>query len=98
MKNQYQFPQELRRLITSALPEDTSLHGKTPELRHTYLPSTHAKALRPDNMLVIGIRGSGKSFWWSALQQEGHRAAIGRLVGFDDKTITSMGFGEKSSS
>jgi hypothetical protein len=93
----YRFPDMLRDLMAAALPEDTSLHGKTPELRNTYLPAAHVKALRPDSMLVVGIRGSGKSFWWAALQERTHRAAIGKQIGISDGAITSTGFGEKSS-
>jgi hypothetical protein len=97
MSDEYKFPQELQNLIIKALPEDTSLHGKTPELRYTYLPAAHVKALRPDSSLVVGIRGAGKSFWWAALQQEAHRDIIAKQTGFSDRTITSTGFGEKSS-
>ena len=92
-----EFPHAIRNLLVAALPEDPSLHGKTPELRYTYLPATHAKALRPDNMLVVGMRGSGKSFWWSALQQKEHLTAIGSKIGISDNTTTSTGFGEKIS-
>ena len=97
MIDEYRFPGRLRELILAGLPEDTSLHGGTPELRHTYLPAAHTKALRPDSMLVVGIRGSGKSFWWAALQQKEHRALIGRQVGIAGSTTTSTGFGERSS-
>ncbi len=93
----YVFPSEIRDLIANALPEDTSLHGRGPELRHTYLPDAHLKALRPSNMLVVGIRGSGKSFWWAALQQEDHRAAFGDRVGINEQTKVSTGFGETPS-
>jgi hypothetical protein len=93
----YRFPEALRNLIAAALPEDTSLHGKAPELRNTYLPAAHVKALRPDRMLVVGIRGSGKSFWWAALQQETLRAAIGTQIGISDRTTISTGFGEQPS-
>jgi len=96
MNSNYTFPPELRNLIIAALPEDTSLHGKLPELRHTYLPAAHVKALRPESMLVVGIRGSGKSFWWAALQNSEHRRTIRKQVGFDEKTRVSTGFGEKS--
>lgn len=96
MKENYKFPLELRELIKAALPGDTSLYGAAPELRHTYLPAGHAKALRPDNMLVVGIRGAGKSFWWAALQQKEHRALIGKHVGLSDRTHISTGFGEIS--
>jgi len=95
VNHQYKFPSNLRELIMAALPEDTSLYGKTPELRHTYLPATHVKALRPESMLVVGIRGAGKSFWWAALQQSEHLGAIGRQVGLSQGSIVSTGFGEK---
>jgi hypothetical protein len=93
----YRFPLDLRNLIASALPEDTSLHGRAPELRETYLPVAHIKALRPDSMLVVGIRGSGKSFWWAALQQKVLRSAIGNQIGINDRAMISTGFGEASS-
>jgi hypothetical protein len=48
-------------------------------------------------MLVVGIRGSGKSFWWAALQREDLRAVIGQAVGVREGTPISTGFGERSS-
>ncbi len=91
------FPLEMRRLIADALPEDTSLHARDPQLKHTYLPDAHLKALRPNTMLVVGIRGSGKSFWWAALQQKKHRAAFANQVYMDEQTLVSTGFGERPS-
>ena len=61
------FPKKIRKVILSALPEHTAMSGEKPKTAHIYIPERHAKALRPDNMLVEGIRGAGKSFWWSAL-------------------------------
>lgn len=97
MTNGYKFPNPLRELILRALPEDTSLHGTDPELRYTYLPATHAKALRPGSMLVVGIRGSGKSFWWSALQKPELRDAVGKDIGLNKDTVVTTGFGERHS-
>jgi len=97
MRDEYTFPGGFRDVLIAALPEDTSLHGGTPELRHTYLPAAHTKALRPDSMLVVGIRGSGKSFWWAALQQREHRALISGQVGIAESTRISTGFGERPS-
>lgn len=93
----FRFPLEFRRVIVNALPEDTSRHGRAPALCHTYLLAAHAKALRPASMLVVGIRGSGKSFWWAALQQESHRALIGRRIDLGGHTRVSTGFGEQPS-
>lgn len=87
------FSNELKDWIIKAVPDDTALHGEKPELRHTYLPATHIKALRPDTMLVVGIRGAGKSFWWSALQQKELRNAIGLQTGITKETMISRGFG-----
>lgn len=42
----------------------------------TYVPPSHARALDPDNSVVEGIRGSGKSFWWAHLTSEPHRRFI----------------------
>lgn len=92
-KESEKFSNELRDWVVKAVPDDTSLHGEKPELRHTYLPATHVKALRPDTMLVVGIRGAGKSFWWSALQQEELRNAIGSQTGITKETLISKGFG-----
>ncbi|GAA5261790.1 hypothetical protein [Methanocalculus sp. MC3] len=94
MKDDDEYPHFLRDLILSALPEDTSLHGASPKIHEMYLPDAHAKALRPDNMVVVGIRGSGKSFWWAALQQKRHRSLIGSRAGLNEETRISTGFGE----
>lgn len=94
MSGKFLFDGTIRDVITSALPDATSLHGKTPELRFTYLPATHTKSLRPENMLVVGIRGAGKSFWWSALQDQQHREMLGPSIGLQKDTIVSIGFGE----
>jgi hypothetical protein len=91
----YKFPPEIRSVILRSLPEDSSFHGEAPELRYTYLPAVHAKALQPNNMLVVGIRGSGKSFWWAALQEPEHREALGNKVGIGSHTKVSKGFGER---
>jgi hypothetical protein len=91
----YKFSPEIRSVILRSLPEDTSLHGEAPELRYTYLPAVHAKALQPNNMLVVGIRGSGKSFWWAALQEPEHREALGNKIGIGSHTRVSKGFGER---
>ena len=68
-------PQRAREALAS-LPEGTS-HGEPPAPEHVYVPSPHLKAMDPDTMLVTGMRGAGKTFWWSALQQ----ADVRRLLG-----------------
>ena len=46
-------------------------------------PPSHLKAMDSDNMLVTGMRGAGKTFWWSALQNRDVR----QLVGQPGKTV-----------
>ncbi|MEO5378188.1 MAG: hypothetical protein H7832_10470 [Magnetococcus sp. DMHC-6] len=96
----YYFTNEILHVIKNALPKDTSLFGDTPELKYTYLPAGHAKALHPDSLLIVGIRGSGKSYWWSALQNEAHRSLIEKSLpnsGITKNSLVSLGFGEKPS-
>ena len=66
----------LRRALL-ALPEGTN-HGAASA--HIYLPPSHVKALNPDIQLVTGMSGSGKTFWWSALQDGAVRQIVGGAV------------------
>jgi len=76
------FPLEaLREIFLNALPEEPAqANEQAPEMSHFYVPSTHTRALNPNNMLVEGIRGSGKSVWWAALQDERHRQLVADLL------------------
>lgn len=42
----------------------------------TYVPPSHARALEPDATLVEGIRGAGKSFWFSLLASPQHLSFV----------------------
>lgn len=62
----------------------------------TYVPPTHARALDPDATLVEGIRGAGKSFWFSQLASSEHRKFV--LESFPEANLPSrlkvaQGFG-----
>ena len=57
------------------LPAGTS-HGETPAPEHVYLPRSHVRAMDPDTLLVTGMRGAGKTFWWSALQEDAVRQLL----------------------
>lgn len=90
----YKFPHDLREGIIAALPEETSQHGETPKAGEIYLPAPHVKALHPNNTLIQGMRGSGKSFWFLALQSSELRALIGAQIGLDATTLVTVGFGQ----
>lgn len=55
----------LREALRS-LPQDL-FQTTPPPPQFIYVPPTHVRALDPDNMLVVGTRGSGKSFWSQVL-------------------------------
>jgi len=94
MMTTYKFPHDLREGLIAALPEETSQHGETPRAGQMYLPAPHAKALHPNNTLIQGMRGSGKSFWFLALQSGELRTLIGAQVGLDASTQVTVGFGQ----
>lgn len=79
------------------LPEGIS-HGESPDLKHVHLPPSHLKAMDSDNMLVTGMRGAGKTFWWSALQDDAIRQLIYQATkrsALNENTKVQMGFGVK---
>ena len=81
------------------LPEGTS-HGGAPSPSHIYLPPSHVKALNPDVQLVTGMRGAGKTFWWSALQDGAVRQVVGQAVQrppLNEHTEVRTGFGVRPS-
>jgi len=62
----------------------------------TYMPSSHARALEPDRVLVEGMRGAGKSWWWRALADENHRKFVSEAfpeAGLNRKIEVKAGFG-----
>lgn len=85
----------LREALISALPTGTS-HGEAPALGSVYLPRSHLKALHPDALLVSGMRGAGKTFWWSALQDPAVRQLLAEGGGespWCDAIEVQIGFG-----
>lgn len=95
------FPKvETRKALVEALPEnDQASSSPSAGVAFTYVPPSHARALDPDNTLVEGMRGAGKSFWWAALNSKPHRdyvASVFPEARIGDNLETSQGFGEKS--
>ena len=66
---------ETARAALAELPDGTS-HGDQMAPAQVYAPPSHLKAMDPDILLVTGMRGAGKTFWWSALQDEAVRALL----------------------
>ncbi len=82
----------------AGLPEGTS-HGEPPAPEHVYLPRSHLKAMDPNSLLVTGMRGAGKTFWWSALQNGDVRRLIGQSAErppLNEYTEVRSGFGVRS--
>jgi hypothetical protein len=93
-------PEELRKLISSALPERADASGPI-EPASVYLPASHLKALRPDAVLISGMRGAGKSFWWTVLQDQTVRRLLHKVdpkVEIEERTEVAVGFGERPNS
>ncbi len=91
-------PQEVRDLILRALPQEIPALYRAEDLqpRYVYFPPSHTKALRPDTMVVVGMRGAGKSFWWAALQNPRVRnliAQVDRYAHIEASTEVYIGFG-----
>lgn len=94
--------QLLRQALRETLPP-LDQAGPEPERgpAFTYVPPSHARALDPDNCVIVGIRGSGKSFWWAHLKSEPHRRFIRDAfpeVRFDQDSHMTQAFGAQPSS
>ena len=88
---------DVARQALANLPEGTS-YGEHPTLKQVYLPRSHARALDMNNSLVTGMRGAGKTFWWSALQEPSVRHLVGQAGAsstLDERTEVRIGFGLK---
>jgi len=87
----------LRRAILESIPAEPSQYDQV-EPKFVYVPYSHRRALDPDAMLITGIRGAGKSFWWFALQQMALRPRLfEKSVRDGGALVISPGFGQTSS-
>lgn len=89
----YKFPIELKAGLLHALPNVAHEFDNSFDPSKVYLPEVNAKALHPDNTVIQGIRGSGKTFWFHALQNPQLRELFGSQIGIDTKTMVTIGFG-----
>ena len=70
-------PNELRIALRESLPAvDQAGAADSRSPAFTFVPPSHAKALDVDSSVVEGIRGAGKSFWWTHLASPEHRRYI----------------------
>lgn len=80
--------------LRSAFLESIPLQSDgVPPLKYLYIPPAHVQALHPDYPLVKGIRGAGKSVWWSLLQSE--QSVRNRLFPKYDEVRVRPGFGQR---
>lgn len=87
-------PQQIRRAMLEGLVEE---HSDQPATEATlYTPQSHHRALRLDASLVVGGRGTGKTFWTSALRDERLRHRLGTAHQELDVTDVRVGHAEQS--
>jgi hypothetical protein len=78
----------LRYAITTSVPDVPAQFDQV-DAKFVYLPLRHLRALRPETMVVEGIRGAGKSFWWFVLKSDSLRRAV-----LPDDVEISIGFAQ----
>ena len=90
-------PMALRELLRDAIPAQSSVEYDAPPPPHQFfVPKSHARALHLNIPLVLGDRGMGKTFWWSALQSEDLRRymqAVEPDTRIKRTTLVRAGFG-----
>lgn len=91
--------ERVRKAIQDALP-DVDQRGGTPLPLpgFTYLPQSHALALDFDATIVVGMRGAGKSHWYSHLADPMTRSYLGAYKSLRISTATKIvrGFGTET--
>ncbi len=80
----------------ATIPGDVSsdaVGANVAKLDDIYAPETHAAALDPEIPIVLGARGTGKSFWASVLGQSDTRQAATRAYPRLNLGRVNVGFG-----
>src|SRR5271163_3278951 len=72
------FPLEVRKAFDNLPQESSHLATKAPRWAEVFTPNEHQGALDPDRGVVIGDRGTGKSFWSSVLISPNIRNLVAR--------------------
>ena len=93
----YTIDPQIGRSALGKLPAGTS-HGEHVQPQEVYFPRSHLKALDPNALLVTGMRGAGKTFWWSALQDGEVRRLVAQSerTALSEHTVVRVGFGVRS--
>lgn len=89
------FPKKLKVALLDSL-QDVDDVGVLKRPVNTYVPNSHARALQFESVIVEGIRGSGKSHWWSVLNSEEHRTYLASVfpeTRIEENVKISQGFG-----
>ena len=73
---------KVARTALRKLPEVAAQESlEPPELSEVYIPSGHQRALSLDSVIVVGMRGAGKSLWTAVLSSDKHRAYVATVAG-----------------
>lgn len=84
--------QEIRKVL-AAMPSDHDASGVyRPTVEEIFTPAQHANALDPNTTVVVGSRGTGKSFWAGVLEQPETRALAASVyshIGLDNSIVRS---------
>lgn len=88
---------ELSDAVREALdtvPAEVSHHGThPPDPKDVYVVPGHEKALNPDTLIIVGDRGTGKSFWSAALHSETTRILINQQLRRINLRSTNVSWG-----
>ncbi len=90
-------PVALRELVRDAIPSGSVEYGSQPPPHQFFVPKSHARALHLNIPLVVGDRGTGKTFWWSALQSAELRGLVEKVAPdtrIKQSTMLKPGFGK----
>jgi hypothetical protein len=72
------FPLEVRQAFLDLPQESSHIATKAPRWAEVFTPSDHQGALDPNRSIVIGDRGTGKSFWSSVLINQDIRNLVAK--------------------
>jgi len=90
--------QAIRRALATLPPAGARKAAEPPAIEEIFAPPSHENALDSDRALVIGNRGSGKSFWSGVLANSGtrdHVAKFYRRLNLE-KMVVALGFHESA--